>query len=181
MTNKKKNGFNVILIAVLAALTAVLDIFGIVAFPLIHGVSAFYIASAFYLIFVNNFGWRGAIAIYLGLIIASLFSGFSLFPLYGAWGNVVATLFIVFVMAKTGRDIELKTKKDFVVLAGCYLIAPFISAVWVIGGWVIVGIVPREAFWTILFGWWLGGVIVHFIISTPLLKFVSPLIRRFNI
>ena len=84
-------------------------------------------------------------------------------------------------MTKTGRNMELKTKKDFAVIAGCFLISPLISAVWVIGGWVIVGIVPREAFWTILLGWWLGGVMVHFIISTTLLKFVSPLIRRFKI
>jgi hypothetical protein len=181
MTIAKKGGFTIVLIAVLAALTAVLDMFGIVAFPFIYGVSSFYIASAFYLVFINNFRWKGAISVYIGLLIASLFTGFSFYPLYGAWGNVLAETFIVFLMSKTGRDIELKTKKDFAVIFALYLVAPIISAVWVIGGWVVVGIVPKESFWTILLGWWLGGVIVHFVIATPLLKFVSPLIRRFHI
>lgn len=181
MNTKKKSGFIIVLIAVLAALTAVLDMFGTVAFPFIYGVSAFYIASAFYLVFINNFRWKGAIAVYVGLIISSLFTGFSLFPLYGAWGNVIAESFIVFVMLKTGCNIELKSKKDFAAISALYLVAPLISAFWVVGGWAVVGIVPREAFWTIVFGWWLGGVIVHFVIATPLLKFVSPLIRRFNI
>lgn len=181
MDKTKKSGFTVVLIAVMAAMTAVLDMFGTIAFPFIYGVSAFYVASAFYLIFINNFHWKGAIAVYLGLIIASLFKSFSLFPLYGAWGNVIAESFIVLVMRKAGRSIELKSKMDFVVISVLYLIAPVISAFWVVGGWVVVGIVPGEAFPAILLGWWLGGVIVHFVIATPLLKFVSPLIRRFRI
>ena len=181
MEPTKKNGFTIVLIAILAALTATLDMFGLVAFPLFPGVSAFYIASAFYLVFVNNFKWKGAIAIYFGLIISSLFTGFSLFPLYGAWGNVLASSFIVLVMTKIGCNMELKTKKDFIAISLCYLISPLISAFWVIGGWVFIGIVPRDAFWTIFFGWWLGGIIVHFVISTVLLKFVSPLIRRFQL
>lgn len=181
MINSKKGNFTIVFIAVLAALTAVLDMFGVVAFPFIYGVSSFYVASAFYLIFVNNFRWKGAIAIYVGLIISSLFTGFSLFPLYGAWGNVLAETFIVFVMYKMGRDIELKTKKDFFVIVPLYLIAPLISAFWVVGGWVAFGIVPKESFWAITLVWWLGGVIVHIVIATPLLKFVSPLIRRFKI
>jgi len=181
MNTTKKNGFTVVLIAVLAALTAILDMFGTVVFPFIYGVSIFYVASAFYLIFITNFRWKGAISIYLGLIIASLFTGFSLFPLYGAWGNVVAESFIIFVMLKTGCNIELKTKKDFAVISALYLVAPLISAFWVVGGWVVVSIVPKEAFGAIVFGWWLGGIIVHFAVATPLLRFVSPLIRRFKI
>lgn len=181
MKNKKIN--TIIIIAVIAAISAVLDIYAIIGFPAgILGVSSFYIGSAFFLLFVYLFKWKGALAIYIGLICASMItSGFSLYPLYGAWGNPVAALFIVLVMKLFKRNCELKDWKDFLVLSLCFIIAPAISATWVIGGWTVVGIAPAESFVSIFLPWWFGGVLVHFIVGMPVMKFIAPVLKKFNI
>ncbi|MBR5236981.1 MAG: hypothetical protein IKW06_06405 [Clostridia bacterium] len=180
----KKNVItNCIIIAIIAGLSAVLDLFAVIGFPTgILSVSSFYVSSAFYVLFVYLFGWRGSIGIYIGLILASITSGgFSFFPIYGAWGNVLASVFIVYVMKALKRNCSIKNAVDFITLAVLYLIAPLISAFWVLGGWVVVGIIPKEAFLPALFPWWFGGVCVYFIIATPLLKFISPIAKKYNL
>lgn len=174
---------SIIIIAILAALTAVLDAFAVIGFPSgVLGVSSFYIGSAFFLLFVYLFKWKGAIAIYIGLMLSSIISsGFSFFPLYGAWGNVVAAVFIVCVMHLTKRSCEIKSWKDFAVLACAFVVAPAISAAWVIGGWVVVGIMPASGFIAAFLPWMLGGVIVYFVVGTPVMKFLAPLVKRFNL
>ncbi len=178
-----RRGMEIIVIAVLAGLTAVLDIFAVIGFPTgILSVSAFYVSSAFYILFIYLFGWKGVLGVYLGLILSSVISGgFSLFPLYGAWGNVVASVVIVYGMKLLKRNCELKKASDILVMAVLFLIAPAVSALWVLGGWVVVGIIPGDAFWPAFIPWWIGGVCVYFIIGTPLMKFVAPLAKRFNL
>ena len=179
---KKKWITNCVIIAIIAGLSAVLDVFAIIGFPTgILSVSSFYISSAFFVLFVYLFGWRGSVGIYLGLFLASITSGgFSFFPIYGAWGNVLSSVFIVYVMKLLKRDCSLTKASDFVTIAILYLIAPLISAFWVLGGWVVVGIIPKEAFSTALFSWWFGGVCVYYIIATPLLKFIAPIAKKYN-
>ena len=181
MSNTKV-GFSLMTIAVIAALTAVLDIFAIISFPTgILSVSSFYIGSAFFLAFVYLFRWKGAIGIYVGLILSSIItSGFSLFPLFGAWGNVVANVFIVAGMSLLKRDCELKTGKDMAAMAIFFIFGPMISAAWVLGGWVVVGFIPKESFVPAFIPWWLGGVVVYFLIGTPIMKYLVPVLKRFN-
>lgn len=174
---------SIIVIAILAALTAVLDTFAVIGFPSgVLGVSSFYIGSAFFLLFVYLFKWKGAVAIYIGLMLSSLISsGFSFFPLYGAWGNVLSAVFIVYIMHLTKRNCEISNWKDFAVLAGTFIVAPAISAAWVIGGWVVVGIMPAAGFFAAFFPWMLGGIIVYFVVGTPVMKFLAPLVKRYNL
>lgn len=180
---KKDFGTVLITIAVLAGLTAVLDIFAVIGFPTgIFTVSSFYVSSAFYILFVYLFGWRGCLGIYFGLILSSIISGgFSIFPIYGAWGNVLASVVIIYGMKALKRNCELKTKADFITIVVLYVIAPIVSALWVLGGWVVVGILPKEAFPSAFWAWWFGGLCVYLIIGTPLMKFVAPLVKRFNL
>lgn len=180
---KTSMGVSLITIAIIAALTAVLDMFAIISFPTgILSVSSFYIGSAFFLVFVYLFRWKGAIGIYLGLLLSSIItSGFSLFPIYGAWGNVVANVFIVKGMDILKCNCELKTRKDLIAMAMFFVIAPMISAAWVLGGWVIVGIMPRASFIPAFIPWWLGGVAVYFIIGTPVMKTLVPVLKHYNI
>lgn len=181
--NIKKYGSTIISIAIIAALTAVLDMFAIISFPTgVLSVSSFYIGSAFFLVFVYLFRWKGAIGIYLGLILSSIItSGFSVFPLYGAWGNVVCNVLIVVIMALCHRSCEIKTGKDFAVIAVLFVLTPMVSAAWVLGGWVAVGIMPPDSFWPAFIPWWLGGVAVYFVVGTPVMKYLVPVLRRFNI
>ena len=178
-----KIGSVIITIAILAAVTCVLDMFAIISFPTgILSVSSFYIGSAFYLLFVYLFRWKGAIGIYIGLIISSIISsGFSVFPLYGAWGNVLSNVVIVVVMYLLHRDCELKNTKDFALAAILFIFTPMISAAWVLGGWVVTGIMPGNAFWAAFVPWWLGGVAVYFIIGTPVMKFLAPVLKKYNL
>lgn len=178
----KRTTKNIITIAIIAALSAALDLFAVIGFPTgIFSVSSFYLSAAFYMLFVYLWRWKGAVGVYLGMILASLFSGFSLFPLYGACGNTLSALLIVYGMQTLRRDIELKRGLDYVMIIIFYLIASALSGVWVLGGWVVTGILPSEAFKVSLFTWWLGDVVVYLLLGTLLMKFVAPLLKRFNL
>lgn len=176
-------GMSLITIAIVAALTAVLDMFAVISFPTgILSVSSFYIGSAFFLIFVYLFRWKGALGIYCGLLLSSVMtSGFSLFPLYGAWGNVVANVFIVAGMALVKCDCELKTRKDMIAMAVFFVIGPMISAAWVLSGWVVVGIIPAASFVPAFIPWWLGGVAVYFVVGTPVMKLLVPVLKHYAV
>lgn len=177
----KKNK-SLITIAILVALSAVLDLFAVVSFPGgFHTVSSFYLSAAFYMLFVYVWGWKGIISIYFGMILASLFGGFSLFPLYGAWGNTLGAALIVYGMKLLKCSCEIENWKDLLCISLFFLLASAFSGAWVLGGWVLVGIIPAEAFISALFTWWLGDVIVYFIFGLALMKFVAPLAKRFNL
>jgi len=169
-------------VAIMIALTAVLDMFGVFTLPTgIVSVSSFYFASAFYLLFIEVFRWKGAISVYLGLLLASFFTtGFSVMPLILAWGNVVCNLFVVLLMKKMNNDYKFDSLKKIIVELLLFLIAPIISAFWVLGGYVIFGVMPGEALMSAVFAWWLGGVVVYFIIGTPMMRFILPLFKKFN-
>lgn len=174
--------FNLVVLAVLSSLVASLDLFGIVAFPTgILSVSGFYIGSAFYVLIIAHFRALGALGVYLGLVLASVFTGFSLFPLYGALGNTLASVFVVVGARFLRIDFSFMSIKDYLFVALLYLLAPCISALWVISGWVYVGILPRESFVPALSSWWFGGVLVYLFVATPLLKYCLPLLSRFKI
>lgn len=172
----------VITIAIIAALSAALDLFAVIGLPTgIFSVSSFYLSAAFYMLFVYLWKWKGVVSVYVGMILASLFSGFSLFPLYGAWGNTLAAVLIVYGMKVLKRNIELKSVKDYAAIVILYVLASALSGLWVIGGWVVVGILPSEAFQGALFTWWFGDVVVYLILGTLLMKFVAPLLKRFHL
>lgn len=173
---------NVITIGILAALSAALDLFAVIGFPLgIFSVSTFYLSAAFYMLFVYLWRWRGVVAVYIGMILASLFTGFSLFPLYGAWGNTLGAVLIVYGMRFFKRDCELKKGRDFLAMVVFYVLSSVLSGVWVIGGWVVVGVLPSEAFMATLIPWILGDIVVYLVLGTTLMKFVAPLMKRFNL
>ena len=184
MENKSKSGSaNVVTIAVLAALTAVLDMFGVFGLPVgILSVSSFYFASAFYLLFVEVFRWRGAIASYIGLLLASVFTtGFSVMPLLLAWGNVVCNVFVVGLMRRLDNDYKCDKVWKAATEVLLLLIAPAISGLWILGGYVVFGIMPVSALPAAVFAWWFAGSLVYLIIGIPLMKFVMPLFRRFRL
>lgn len=171
-----------ITIAILIALSAALDLFAVVTFPGgFHTVSSFYLSAVFYMLFVYVWGWKGMVSVYFGMILASMFSGFSLFPLYGAWGNTLGAALIVYGMKLLNRSCEIKTRKDLLCISIFFLLSSALSGIWVIGGWVVVGIIPSEAFAGAFFTWWLGDVIVYFVLGIVLMKFVAPIAKRFNL
>ncbi|MDD3141398.1 MAG: hypothetical protein PHX08_20860 [Lachnospiraceae bacterium] len=118
----------------------------------------------------------------LGLLLASFVTtGFSVMPLLLAWGNVLAPFLVFIVMKAFHCDFDLKHLKDIVIEVIILILAPIISGVWILGGFVLFGVMPASALLTSIFAWWLGGSLVNLIIAIPLMKFVFPLLKRFNL
>ena len=180
---KKLKGFDFIVIAILSGLVAFLDIIAVIGLPTgILSVSSLYIGSAFYLLFIKAFKLKGVLAIYIGLLMASFFTtGFSIMPLFLAWGNVLAPLFIIILMKKTNSTYTFKSFKNIFFETLSMIIAPFISGGWILGGFVIFKIIPTSSFIVSLIPWGIGGIIVNIAIGVPLMKFVLPLFEKYNI
>lgn len=175
--------FDFVIIAILAGMVALLDIVGVIGLPTgVLSVSSLYIAAAFYLLFIAAFGFKGVIAVYLGLMLSSFFTtGFSIMPILLAWGNIIAPLFIIFVMKKLKLSFNFNKPKEIIVEILLMIIASFLSASWILGGYIIFEIIPASSFVFSLIPWVIGDIIVYIFIGVPLMKYVFPMFKRFNI
>ena len=180
---KKLKGFDFIIIAILSGLVAFSDIVAVIGLPTgILSVSSLYIGSVFYLLFIAAFKFKGVLSVYIGLLLASFFTtGFSIMPLFLAWGNVFAPLFILFMMKTTNSNFEMKSLKSISLEILFMIIAPLISGGWVLGGFVVFGIIPSSSLIAALIPWLIGGIIVNLVIGIPLMKFVLPLFKKYSI
>ncbi len=181
MENKIIHKF--ILVGVIAGITALLDFLGVVAFPIgIFGVSAFYIGAAFFAGFAIWYGWKSLIAIYLGLLIGALISGtFTVFAFILAWGNVIAVipLLVLFNSKRLKLKPELKKPRDYLAyILSATVLQSVISAFWVLGGLYLFGILPGEALKIAIYGWIIGDMMVSLVIGIPLLKLVTPIVKK---
>lgn len=180
---KKFKKFDFVIIAILSGMVALLDIVGVIGLPTgVLSVSSLYIAAAFYLLFIAKFNWKGAISVYFGLLLSSIFTtGFSIIPLILAWGNVIAPSFIVLVMKKLNLTFNLSNFKEIIIEIILMFIAPFISAFWILGGYVLFQIIPASSFIAGLIPWVIGNIVVYLIIGIPLMKYVLPLFQKFKL
>jgi hypothetical protein len=182
---KQKNYNNYfILMGVIAGLTALLDFIGVVIFPIgILGVSAFYIGSAFFTAFAIWFKWRALIAMYAGLLVGALISGtFTVFAFILAWGNVIAVILPLYLFNTKYFNPELKRVRDYLAYVGSVtILQSSISAAWVLTGFYIFGILPAEAAKTAAYGWIGGGFVVSLLIGIPLLKSLTPFVKKMNL
>jgi hypothetical protein len=179
----QKNNYlnNFILVGVIAGLTALLDYIGVVGFPVgIFGVSAFYIGFAFYTGFAIWFGVWGLIAMYIGLLIGALLTGmFSAVTFILALGNVLGAAVPMVAFKMFNLDESLRKTKDYIAYIMSSTIAQsIIAAGWVLTGFAIVGIMPAETAKIAFTGWIIGDILVSILIGIPLLKFVTPVIKK---
>lgn len=170
-----------ILVGVLAGLVAILDYIGVITFPIgFFGVSAFYIGAAFYMAFSVWFGIRGSISIYIGLLIGALIAGtFTIFAFILAWGNVFGAAIPMVMLRSSKFSMDLKRKRDYLVyLLSATIAQPIVGAIWTLGGFTIFGIMPPEALVPAMIGWIGGGMVVSVVIGIPLLKGVTPVVKK---
>lgn len=179
----EKHTYSFIVIWVLAGIVAILDFLGVVAFPIgIFSVSAFYFWSAFFAAFAVWFKRKWIIAIYLGLIIAALFSGFHVFVPLGALGNTLGAVGIYLGFRYFHLNPALKSWKDYL---GYFLLVTLgsnvISAVRTINILHFAGLIPTDAINAAMYGWIIGGIVVSIVIGLPLFKGLTPVIKRLSI
>ena len=179
----QKHTYSFIVIWVLAGIVAILDFLWVVAFPVgIFSVSAFYFWSAFFAAFAVWFRWKWILAIYLGLVIAALFSGFHVFVPLGALGNTLGAVLVYLGFRYLRLNPSLKSVKDYL---GYILLVTLgsniVSAVWTINILHFAGLIPADAINTAMYGWIIGGIVVSIVIGLPLFKWLTPVIRRLSI
>jgi len=182
MAPNKINTF--ILVGVIAGLVAVLDFIGIIAFPVgILGVSGFYIGAAFFTAFAIWFRWKALIAMYIGLLLGAIISGtFTIFAFILAWGNVIAVILPMIIFNLNKFNMELKTIKDYIAFfITVTIFQSVISAGWVLTGFYLFGIMPLEAIKVSIMGWLIGDIIVSLFLGIPILKIMSPVVKRLGL
>jgi hypothetical protein len=169
---------------VLAGMVALLDYIGIVAFPVgFFSVSAFYVGAAFFTAFAVWFKWKGLLAIYFGLLIGALLAGtFTVFAFVLAMGNVLGAAVPMLFFRYGNFDFGIKNWKAVVIfIISATILQNVISAAWTLYGFSLFGLMPVTAVIPAAIGWILGGVVVSIILGIPLLRFVSPLVKRMSI
>jgi len=145
-------------------------------------VAALYPATAFEVIFGVWFGLWGAIASYLGLLIAGTYAGW--FPLPLGLVLSVSDFLAAFMPALTFKlmkaDPELKTKRDWIAyIIGGVILSSLPGSLYYNYINLLIGWLPSwEAFWVGVVSWNLGNYIVVLVIATPLLKIVTRYVRR---
>lgn len=168
--------------AVAAAIVAVLAALAAVTVTFVPGVAALYPATAFEAGFGAWFGLWGALASYLGLLLAGSVSGW--FSLVNGLALAVSDLMIALASAIGIRTFKIDPAlPSFRHAAAFYAVSLLLGSVpaslfynyvnlqlGVLAGW--------SSFWTAVIGWNLGNAIVLLIVGLPLMRLGTPTIIR---
>ncbi|MEM1999763.1 MAG: hypothetical protein QXO30_01850 [Candidatus Caldarchaeum sp.] len=182
VARKGVNPIHIVLTAVMAGVLALMILFAAITTTVVPGVAALYPATAFEVVFGIWFGVWGAIAAYIGLIIAGTYAGWFPLPLgiVLSVSDFAAALIPAAAFRLLKSDPSLITKKDWAtyILFGVILSSVIPSIYYnAINLWV--GWIPSwEAFWLSVVSWNIGNYIVTTLIGIPLLKIVTPYVKK---
>jgi hypothetical protein len=148
------------------------------------GVSSIYPAIAIMIVFTLWFGGWGAIAAYLGCFIGSgiltqMPLGVNLyFSLADLWEVLIPlAAFIAFK-----ADIGLSSKRDWIILVVFgWLLNNLVGAAWGSAALALGGVNSWSGFAKSFFSWFLGDLAVNIILTSLLLKYMTPVIRRMGL
>jgi len=171
-----------IVTGIAAAIVGVLAFFAAITVTFIPGVAALYPAAAFEAAFGSWFGIWGAIASYIGLLVAGSIGGWFALPngMLLSLSDFVLAAAPMIAVRYFGLDPELPNWKHMVAfVAVTLLFGSLPGSLWynyinlqlgVISGW--------NSFWVAVAGWNLGNLIVLAIIGIPLLRLGTQIIKR---
>jgi len=179
---KNKHGIyrNLIILVVVAIINALLSHFAAVAWPSAPGIAALYFAVAFMIPFTLWFGAWGAIAAYAGCVIGvGLFTMPLSVNLYWSLADLWQVLIPLVAFRRFHADVGLKTGRDFLIfLIFGWLLNNLAGAVWGSTMLSVGGISTWNSVPNTLVVWFAGNLIVTVVITTALLKYVTPYIAK---
>jgi integral membrane sensor domain MASE1 len=183
--NERKPFYVYLLILVVTIIiNLLLARFAVITTPVAPGVSSLFIAIAFMIAFTLWFGLWGAIAAYIGTFIgAGLLSGVPLdVNSYWALADLWQVLIPLVAFRTLNANVGLKTKKDFLIfLIFGWILSCLVGAIWGSTTLILGGIALWNEFLGIFTGWFVGDLIVTIVITTLLLRFVTPSIKRYGL
>jgi hypothetical protein len=167
-----------IILAMITLINTLLSRFAEITVSNNPGVTTFYFAVAFMIVFTLWFGAWGAIAAYAGCIIGA---GLSTMPfsvnVYWSLADLWQVLIPLVAFKAFNADAGLKTKRDFLIfLIFGLLLNNLAGAIWgsimlSVGGVSAWNSVPNT-----LIVWFAGNLVVTLVIATLLLKYITPYI-----
>lgn len=153
-------------------------------FPSTPGFSTIYIAVAFMIPFALWFKGWGVLAAYIGCFVgAGLLSGLGL-PINIFWSlaDVWQVLIPLIAFLKLKGEVGLSSKRDLGIflLFGLFL-NNLVGALWGASMLFLGGVILWTEFYPIFFNWFVGNMIVTILITPVLLRFISPLLRKYGL
>ena len=175
--------FYIAILIALIILNSLLARFGVIAYPVVPGVSALYFAVAFMIAFTLWFGAWGAIAAYIGCFIGA---GLGYVPLdvnlYWSLANLWQVLIPLAAFKALNADVGLGTRRDFFIfLAFGWILNSIIGAAWGTSMLAIGGVDSWNDVPYTFIGWFIGNLIVTIAITPLLLRFSTPSIEKAGI
>lgn len=147
------------------------------SYPIVPGVSSFYLVVAFMIVCALWFGIWGVLAAYVGCVIgAGILSGLPLdVSLYWSFADFWQALIPFVACMRFHTDPSLPTKYDLLIfiLFGVIL-NNLAGAVWGSCTLAISGIISPEQIMETMYGWFLVNVAVCIVLCPFLLVFLTP-------
>ncbi len=177
---------------VITAVSTILAFWAVanVSVPVLNaaGISSLYIAVGFYVPFSLWFGMWGVLAAYISCVLLA-FGSPPLplsFTIVWALCDLFEGLLPLMIFKRFKVDEALKTRRDwmFYIVSGVFG-AAFVSTI--VGAPLLFshlygqGLIPESALTTFITGWFFGDLIVIVFIATPMLVFLTPIVRKSSV
>jgi integral membrane sensor domain MASE1 len=174
---------HIVLTAIMAGVLAVMILYAAITTTVVPAVAAVYPATAFEVVFGCWFGVWGAIAAYIGLVIAGTYAGWFPLPLgmvLALGADLTAALIPAAAFRLLKGNVALKSRKDWLIFIVFGIVLSTVpGSIYYNLINFYIGLIPSwEAFWVAVISWNLGNFIVITVIGTPLLKIVTPYVKR---
>lgn len=169
-----------IILVIAAIIDALLARYAEVTWSQFPGEPSFYFAIAVMIPFALWFGGWGAIAAYLGCIIGA---GIGTVPftvnLYWSLADLWQVLIPLIAFKQLHAGVDLRTKRDFVILfVFGWLVNNLVGAAWGATMFAVGGVYAWDTVRDTFISWFTGNLIVTMVVTTLLLKYVTPYIER---
>lgn len=175
----------IVLTGVCGAIIGILAFYAAITVTIIPGVAAIYPATAFEVVFGAWFGIWGAIASYLGLLIAGTLGGWFPLPigvfvsLSDFWMAMVPAILVRYTKFSV-NELTVGAVIKFVIVT--IVLGSLPGSLYYNYINLQIGIVPDwEAFWLAVFAWNFGNAVIITFVAVPLLRFFSVTVQRLDL